>query len=52
MFFYIIVSIGIEDVSQSAVDAGYGLLPVKIDVDLGVAQGAAPSVTGNLRTVS
>ena len=48
MLLNIIIRVGVEDVSEAAVDASDGLPAVQVDVDLGVAQSSTTSVTGDL----
>ena len=44
-------SLGGEDISETAVDAGHGFTIVKVDVDSGVAFSSTTSVTGDLKVI-
>ena len=48
MLLNIIIRVGVEDVSEAAVDASDGLPAVQVDVDLRMAQSSTTSVTGDL----
>ena len=48
MLLHIIIRVGVEDVSEAAVDASDGLPAVQVDVDLRMAQSSTTSVTGDL----
>ena len=45
----LVLLLGIEHISEAAVDAGHRLPTVQVDVDLGVAESTTTSVTGNLQ---
>ena len=51
MLLHIVVRVRVEDISEAAVDAGDGLPAVQVDVDLGMTQSSASSVTRNLNII-
>ena len=49
--FIIFFIIRLEDISETAVDAGVRFTIVKVDVDSRVAEGSTTSVTGDLKVM-